>query len=58
MNTINNLNFLKGMGVGLVAGGVISMVATPKKSHSKNVVGKCLKGMGEIIENVSDAMGV
>ena len=56
MNSMNNMNFLKGVGVGLVAGSVIGMVSAPRK-RGKSVIGKCLKGMGEIIENVSDAMG-
>lgn len=58
MNTVNNMSFLKGMGMGIVAGSVISMVVMPKKSGGRKTVGRYLRNVGDIIENVTDAMGM
>ncbi len=58
MNNGHGMNFLKGMGMGLVAGSVIGMVVAPKKSGNKRTIGRYLRGVGEIIDNVTDAMGI
>jgi gas vesicle protein len=55
---MNNMNFVKGMGIGLVVGSTIGMVVAPKKNNGKKVIGKYLRGVGEIIDNVSDAIGM
>lgn len=53
---MNNMNFVKGMGVGLMVGGAIGMaVATPKKT-GKKIMGRALKTIGEVMEDVTDAM--
>jgi gas vesicle protein len=58
LNNGHGMNFLKGMGMGLVAGSVIGMVVAPKKSGNKRTIGRYLRGVGEIIDNVTDAMGI
>jgi gas vesicle protein len=58
LNSVNNMSFLKGMGMGIVAGSVISMVVMPRKSGSKKTIGRYLRNVGDIIENVTDAMGI
>lgn len=58
MNSVNNMSFLKGVGMGIVAGSLISMVVMPRKSGSKKTIGKYLRNVGDIIENVTDAMGI
>jgi gas vesicle protein len=52
------MSFLKGVGMGIVAGSLISMVVMPRKSGSKKTIGKYLRNVGDIIENVTDAMGI
>ena len=50
--------FLRGMGVGVLAGAAIGAVMMPKKKHSmKATAGKALKTVGEVMENLSDNMG-
>ena len=55
---MNSMDFIKGMGIGLVAGAVVGMAVTPKKKNMKSVTGKALKTAGEIVENISDAIGL
>ena len=50
-------NFLIGMGIGAAVGSILSMsVKSGKKS--KNIVGRTLKTMGEVVDAVSDSMGL
>jgi gas vesicle protein len=58
LNNGHGINFLKGMGMGLVAGSVIGMVVAPKKPGNKKTIGRYLRGVGDIIDNVTDAMGI
>ncbi len=57
---MNGMNFAKGMGVGLIVGSVVGMtVAGPqKKQTKKNIVGRTLKTMGDIVENIGDSLGM
>ncbi len=57
---MNNMDFIKGVGVGVIAGATIGMAAAPKKkgSSSKSFAGKALRAAGDIVENISDAMGM
>ena len=57
---MNTMNFAKGMGVGLVVGSAIGMVVSSQGSTSKkkNVVSKALKTMGDIVENIGDAISM
>ncbi len=52
-----NMNFLKGLGLGMVAGGVIGMLSAPKKSAG-SMIGKYLRGMGEMMDRLTAAMGL
>lgn len=53
---MNDMSFLKGMGVGLVVGSVAGMIATPKKN--KFSIGKALKSMGDVMDNVAHTIGM
>ena len=55
-----SVNFVKGMGIGIIVGSAIGMAAcAPSKcSKRKSVVGKALKTMGNVVENIGDAFGL
>lgn len=58
---MNSMNFAKGMGVGLVVGSAIGLaVAAPasKKPAKRNVIGRALRTMGDIVENIGDSIGM
>ena len=51
-------NFFTGVGVGMVAGSALGMMISPRnRRHSgKSVVGRCLRNMSEMIDDVSDVL--
>lgn len=53
---MHNMSFIKGMGLGLIAGSVAAMVVTPKKK--KMNVGKTLRSVGEAIDSVAGSIGL
>ncbi len=53
---MNNMSFIKGMGVGLMVGSMVGMMAMPRKK--KFNIGKALKSMGDVVDNVADAIGL
>lgn len=53
---MNNMNFVKGMGVGLMVGSAIGMAVASPKKNGKKIVGRALKTIGEVVEDVTDAM--
>lgn len=57
---MNNMDFIKGMGIGVIAGATIGMAVVPKKkgTNAKSFAGKALRAAGDIVENISDAMGM
>ncbi len=57
MNMMNNANFVKGMGVGLVVGSAIGMVVAPRKNE-KTTVGRALKAMGTVVDSIADSIGL
>lgn len=52
--------FLVGMGVGVTVGSLAGMAMSGpgNKRSPKNVVGKTLKTMGEVVDAVSSSMGM
>ena len=55
---MNSKRFLMGVGLGMVAGSALGMVAAPKRRNdSKRMVSRALKGMGNVIDDVTTLMG-
>lgn len=53
---MNKMTFVKGMGLGLVVGSAVGMVITPKKK--KSPIGKALRSMGDVVEGISETIGL
>ncbi len=48
-------NLLPALGLGMVAGATLTMMLKPKKP-AKHAAGKAIKAVGEVVENISEAM--
>lgn len=53
---MNKMTFVKGMGLGIVVGSAVGMVLVPKKK--KSAVGKALRAMGDVVEGITDTIGL
>jgi gas vesicle protein len=53
---MNNMSFVKGIGLGLIVGSVVGMVVMPKRKRTS--VGKALRSMGDVVENVAGTIGL
>ena len=53
---MNNMSFMKGIGVGLMVGSMVGLAAAPKKK--KTNVGKTIKSMGDVVENIAGTLGL
>jgi hypothetical protein len=53
-----NNAFLKGMGLGIVAGTTIAMMVSPpdKKKLMHSRMGRTIKTVGDIVEGIADAV--
>ena len=51
--------FITGLGIGMVAGGAVGMMMAPKarQSDTRKMLSRALKGMGNVIDDVSAAFG-
>jgi len=58
MSNMDNSNFLKGIGVGMVVGSAVGMMMHSGKQENKNAWAKAIKSMGEVVENVSGVLGL
>ena len=50
----------KAVGVGMVAGAAVSMMASPRKKSNvlkKSNVSKAIRAMGDVLEDVENALG-
>ena len=55
-------NMAKAVGLGMVAGAAVSMMAAPRKKQKMGVmkksnVSKALRAMGDVLEDVENALG-
>lgn len=55
-------NMMKAVGIGMAAGAALSMMATPHKKHKKTMikksnVSKAIRAMGDVLEDVENALG-
>ena len=51
--------FITGLGIGMVAGGAVGMMMAPKarRNDGKKMISRALKGMGDVIDDVSAVLG-
>ena len=54
---MHKTNFLVGMGIGVAVGSITGMAMKSKKGP-KNAVGKTLKTVGEVVDTVSESLGL
>jgi gas vesicle protein len=53
------MDFLKGMGAGMMVGAALGMVIAPdKRGGGKKRLGKMIRAAGEVIEDLSGAIGL
>ncbi|MEQ2444789.1 hypothetical protein WMO64_15125 [Pseudoflavonifractor sp. CLA-AP-H29] len=51
--------FIAGIGMGMVAGAALGMAMTgTRKREIKRAADKAIKAVGEVVENLSDTMGM
>lgn len=56
---MNSMSFIKGMGIGIVVGSAIGMIAAPeRKSTGRKAVGRALKSVGSVVEDITDVFGL
>ena len=55
---MNSMNFMKGMGAGLIVGACIGMAVMPDKKRGKKALGKAVKAVETIVGDVSDLIGM
>ena len=56
---MDSRRFITGLGVGMVAGGTLGMMMAPmtRRHNGKKMLSRALKGMGDVIDDVSAALG-
>ena len=54
-------NIIRAVGLGMAAGAAVSMMAAPRKKHKmvtkKSNIGKAIRAMGDVLEDVENALG-
>lgn len=55
---MNSMSFVKGMGAGLIVGACVGMSLCADKKTCKRKLGKTVKNIGEVIESVTDSLGL
>lgn len=56
MQSGKTMNFVKGVGIGMAAGAMATMVGKVVMDNKKSVVkktGKAVKSLGEVVDNIS-----
>lgn len=55
---MDNRRFITGLGLGVIAGGTLGMIMAPsaRKRQGKHMVSRALKGMGDVIDEVTEAL--
>ena len=53
---MNRMTFAKGIGLGLVVGSAIGMAVMPRRK--KSAMGKALKAMGHLVDDVAGSLGL
>ncbi len=55
---MGNMNFIKGMGAGIVVGACIGMAVAPDKKSSKKALSKAAKAIENLAGDVADMIGL
>ncbi|MBR7082006.1 MAG: hypothetical protein IKI49_04805 [Oscillospiraceae bacterium] len=50
------MDIVKGIGIGMVAGAALGMLVAPKKKSKANMVGNAVKAAGEVISNITGVL--
>ena len=53
---MSGMYFLKGVGVGRVAGATAALLVMPKKQQKPTACGKAIKTVSEIIDSIADTL--
>jgi gas vesicle protein len=53
---MKNKDLIRGIGIGIMAGTTIGMVLSPRHRRSKTNAGRAIKAVGDVVENISNAM--
>lgn len=54
---MNHHDLIKGIGIGLVAGGALSIAVTSGGQKRRRKKGNTMRAVGEVVENVTDMFG-
>ena len=49
-------HFMRGVGIGMIAGTVVGMIVSPGKKKLKRTADKAVRAVGTAAENISDAI--
>ena len=55
---MKNVNFVKGIGLGMLAGAMLSTLMMPRRKSLKSSAGKAIKAAGEVVDSITSAMGM
>ena len=55
---MKSVNFVKGVGIGMVAGAMLSTIMKPRKKSLKSTAGKAIKAAGEVVDSITSAFGM
>lgn len=55
---MEKMDFFRGMGIGLVTGAAIGVAMMPRKRSLRNSAGKTIRAVGDVVENITSAMGI
>lgn len=59
VESVKEHSFAKGMGLGMAAGAALGAAMAPKrKRNMKKAAGKAMKTVGQVMEDLSDNMGL
>ncbi len=58
---MNTKNMIRAVGLGMAAGAAVSMMAAPRKTHKtvtkKSNITRAIRAMGDVLEDVENALG-
>jgi gas vesicle protein len=55
---MNNMKFIRGMGIGVAVGTAIGLACAPRPVIRRNAADKAVKAVKELVEQMSDAIGL